>query len=33
MVITATKFKMHLGKYLSLAEKEDISIARKGEVI
>lgn len=33
MAITATEFKMNLGKYLSLVEQEDIYISRNGKVI
>ena len=33
MSITATELKMNLGKYLSLAEHEDIFITRNGKVI
>ena len=31
MSITATEFKLNLGKYLKLAESEDIFIARNGK--
>ena len=31
--ITATELKMNLGKYLMLAEKEDIYITKNGKVI
>ena len=33
MSITATELKMNLGKYLMLAEKEDIYITKNGKVI
>ena len=33
MSITATELKMNLGKYLLLAEKEDIYITKNGKVI
>ena len=33
MTITATEFKLNLGKYLSLAEREDIIITRNGRVV
>lgn len=33
MQITATELKTNLGKYLILAEKEDIYIARNGKVV
>lgn len=33
MSITATEFKMNFGKYLSLAESEDIYITQNGKVI
>lgn len=33
MSITATELKMNLGKYLLLAEKEDIYITRNGKVV
>ena len=33
MSITATELKMHLSKYLMLAEKEDIYITRNGKVV
>ncbi|MCD7845111.1 MAG: type II toxin-antitoxin system prevent-host-death family antitoxin [Oscillospiraceae bacterium] len=32
MTITATEFKLNLGKYLALAETEDIFISRNGRV-
>ena len=32
MTITATELKLNLGKYLKLAEKEDIFITRNGKV-
>ncbi len=32
MTITATEFKMNFGKYLLLAETEDIRISRNGKV-
>lgn len=32
MTITATEFKLNLGKYLSLAETEDVFISRNGKV-
>lgn len=33
MSITATELKLNLGKYLQLAESEDIYITRNGKVI
>lgn len=33
MSITATELKLNLGKYLQLAEKEDIFITRNGKVV
>ncbi len=30
MVVTATEFKMNIGKYLTLADTEDIIITRNG---
>ena len=33
MSITVTELKMNLGKYLLLAEKEDIFITKNGKVI
>ena len=33
MSITATEFKLNLGKYLKLAENEDIFITRNGKVV
>ncbi len=33
MSITATELKLNLGKYLRLAESEDIFITRNGKVI
>ena len=33
MIITATELKMNLGKYLLLAETEDIFITKNGKVI
>ena len=33
MSITATELKMNLGKYLLLAETEDIYITRNGKII
>jgi len=33
MSITATELKLNLGKYLQLAESEDIYITRNGRVI
>lgn len=33
MSITATELKMNLGKYLLLAESEDISITKNGKVV
>lgn len=33
MSITATELKLNLGKYLQLAESEDIFITRNGKVI
>ena len=32
MTVTATEFKMNLGKYLVLAETEDILISKNGKV-
>lgn len=32
MTITASEFRLHLGKYLALAETEDIYISRNGKV-
>ncbi len=33
MLITSTELKLNLGKYLQLAESEDIYITRNGKVI
>ncbi|MGN1415283.1 MAG: type II toxin-antitoxin system Phd/YefM family antitoxin [Oscillospiraceae bacterium] len=33
MSITATELKMNLGKYLTLAETEDIFITKNGKVV
>lgn len=33
MIITATEFKLNLGKYLDLVSKEDIFITRNGKTI
>ncbi len=33
MSITATELKLNLGKYLQLAESEDIYITRNGKVV
>ncbi len=33
MLITATELKLNLGKYLKLAEHEDIFITRNGKVV
>lgn len=33
MIITATEFKMNLGKYLSLVTQEDIIITKNGHAI
>ena len=33
MSITATELKINLGKYLMLAEKEDVYITKNGKVI
>ncbi len=33
MSITATEFKMNLGKYLMLSETEDIYITKNGKVV
>ena len=33
MSITATELKMNLGKYLMLAEKEDVYITKTGKVV
>lgn len=33
MSITATELKLNLGKYLSLAETEDIFITKNGKVV
>ncbi len=32
MIVTATEFKLNLGKYLALAETEDILISKNGKV-
>ncbi|MCD8376075.1 MAG: type II toxin-antitoxin system Phd/YefM family antitoxin [Oscillospiraceae bacterium] len=32
MTVTATEFKLNLGKYLALAETEEIHISRNGKV-
>ncbi len=32
MTVTATEFKMNLGKYLVLAETEDIFISKNGKI-
>ena len=32
MTVTATEFKLNLGKYLALAETEDIFISKNGKV-
>jgi len=32
MTVTATEFKMNLGKYLILAEKEDVFISKNGKI-
>ena len=32
MTITATELKLNLGKYLKLAEKEDVYVTRNGKV-
>ncbi len=32
MTVTATEFKMNLGKYLVLAETEDVFISKNGKV-
>ena len=33
MIITATEFKLNMGKYLDLVSKEDIFITRHGKTI
>ena len=33
MSITATELKLNLGKYLKLAEQEDVFITRNGKVV
>lgn len=33
MIVTATDFKLNLGKYLDLVSKEDIFITRNGKTI
>ncbi len=33
MSVTATEFKLNLGKYLKLAEKEDVYITKNGKVV
>ena len=33
MVVTATEFKTHLGKYLEIVNEEDILITKNGKVI
>ena len=33
MSITATEFKMNLGKYLTLSQTEDIYITKNGKVV
>ena len=33
MSITATELKMNLGKYLMLADKEDVYITKNGKVV
>ncbi len=33
MSVTATEFKMNFGKYLALAEKEDVYITKNGKVV
>ena len=33
MSVTATEFKMNLGKYLMLAETEDVFITKNGKVV
>jgi len=33
MIITATEFKMNLGKYLTLVSQEDIIITKNGHAI
>lgn len=33
MTVTATELKMNLGKYLLLAENEDIHITKNGKII
>ncbi len=33
MSVTATEFKMNFGKYLSLAESEDVYITQNGKII
>ena len=33
MIITATEFKMNLGKYLELVSNEDVFITKNGKII
>jgi len=33
MLVSATKFKANIGKYLSLASKEEIIITKNGKII
>ena len=33
MSVTATEFKLNLGKYLTLAESEDVYITKNGKVV
>lgn len=33
MIVTATEFKTNIGKYLSLAESEDVLITRNGQSV
>lgn len=33
MIITATELKQNLGKYLDLAEKEDVFITKNGKML
>ena len=33
MSVTATEFKLNLGKYLALAENEDVYITKNGKVV
>jgi len=33
MMVTATEFKINIGKYLSLADKEDVFITKNGKSV